>query len=386
MSNLRDKYAFVGVGLTKQGRLPDLNVNELMTQAILRALDDAGMEKSELDGYIFQPSFGGPTGTAPLIGAGIQARFAWELQAGSTTGISSVTAAIGALEAGLCQACVVGYSTSASSMSVLVGEGASTKSTWGAFGFYAPVSIAAGMARRYRHLYGLTDQQLGSVALTFREYANKRPEAVMYARKLTMDEYLKSRMIVEPMRARDCCLVNDGAVALIITSAERAKQYKNRPVYIMGYGLDHSISTIKQSSEEMWHWDGFVTRKAADSAFNMAGVTLKDVDVAQLYDAFTMFVISQLESYGICGKGEAGAFVEAGNLKLDGEFPCNTSGTELSWSYLQGFTHLTEGIRQLRGESGECQVKDAEICMVTGLGGSMEPAIGSGAACCILRR
>ena len=116
----------------------------------------------------------------------------------------------------------------------------------------------------------------------------------------------------------------------------------------------------------------------------MAGITLKDVDVAEIYDAFTIFLLSQLESYGVCKKGEASSFIESGNLKLDGQFPCNTSGTALSWGYLMGFTQLTEGIRQLRGEAGECQVKDAEICLVTGLGGTFDN--GSAATCSILRR
>jgi len=385
--SLKDKYAFISIGLTKQGRVPELDVNELATQAILLALEDAGMGKDELDGYIYQTGFGGgPVGTAPLIAAGIPAKFCWEMQAGSTTAIAAMIAAIGAMEAGLCQACVLVYSTSASSMGVMVGEEAKSKSTWGAYGFYAYVAVAAGMLRRYRHLYSLTDQQLGSVAVTLRDYANKRPEAVMYNQKLTMEDYLNSRFIVEPIRARDCCLVNDGAVALIITSAERAKNYKKRPVYIMGYGLDHSVREIWQSRRALWDWDGFVVQKAGENAFNMAGITLQDVDVAMMYDAFTIFLLSGLESYGICGRGEAGAFVEEGNLRLDGAWPSNTSGTELSWSYLQGFTNLTEGIRQMRSESGECQVKDAEICMVTGLGGAAEPAYGSGAACCILRR
>ena len=385
--SLKDKYAFISIGLTKQGRVPELDVNELATQAILLALEDAGMGKDELDGYIYQTGFGGgPVGTAPLIAAGIPAKFCWEMQAGSTTAIAAMIAAIGAMEAGLCQACVLVYSTSASSMGVMVGEEAKSKSTWGAYGFYAYVAVAAGMLRRYRHLYSLTDQQLGSVAVTLRDYANKRPEAVMYNQKLTMEDYLNSRFIVEPIRARDCCLVNDGAVALIITSAERAKNYKKRPVYVMGYGLDHSVREIWQSRRALWDWDGFVVQKAGENAFNMAGITLQDVDVAMMYDAFTIFLLSGLESYGICGRGEAGAFVEEGNLRLDGAWPSNTSGTELSWSYLQGFTNLTEGIRQMRSESGECQVKDAEICMVTGLGGAAEPAYGSGAACCILRR
>jgi len=385
--SVRDKYAFVGVGLTKQGKVPELSANELGAQAILSALEDSGMKKNEIDGYIFQPGIGGgPVGNAPVWAAGVPAKFCWEMQSGGATGISTVAAAIGAMEAGLCSACILLHASSASSIGVVVGAGGDQRSTHGAYGYYAPISVAAGIARRWMHLYGLTKRQLGSVALTLREYANKRPEAVMHAKQMTMEDYLNSRMIVEPMAVADCCLVNDGAVALIITSRERAKDCKKRPVYVMGYGVDHSGREVSRSSEAIWHWDGFVTEKAKETAFQTAGITLTDVDVAEMYDAFTIFLLAQLESYGICGRGEAGAFVEAGNLRLGGKWPSNTSGTELSWSYLQGFTHLTEGIRQMRGESGECQVNGAEIAMVTGLGGMMEPGTGSGAACCILRR
>jgi len=233
------------------------------------------------------------------------------------------------------------------------------------------------------HLYGLTREQLGSIAVTFRENANKRPDAVMYEKKLTMNDYLSARFIVEPLCLYDCCLVNDGAAAIIVAPAEKARDYKKPPVYIMGYGTDHSIRELGRSPQALYHFDGFVTRKAGENAFKMAGVTLKDVDVAEFYDAFTPFFLSQLEAYGVCGRGEAGAFVQAGNIKLKGSFPCNTSGTELSWSYLQGFSHLTEGIRQMRGACGECQIKDAEICMVTGLG---PPMPGGLATCCIIRR
>jgi acetyl-CoA acetyltransferase len=385
--SVKDKYAFVGVGLTKQGKIPELGVNELAAEAILLALEDSGMKKEEIDGCIFQPGMGGgPVGNAPLWAAGIPAKFCWQMQAGGATGISTVAAAVGAMEAGLCQACVLLHASSASSMGYVVGAGGEQRSTHGAYGYFAPVSVAAGIAKRWMHLYGLTKTQLGSVSLTLREYANRRPEAVMHAKKLTMDDYLSSRIIVEPLGVADCCLVNDGAVALIITSAERAKNCKKRPVYVMGYGMDHSGREVARSSEAIWHWDGFVTDRAKEAAFNTAGITLQDVDVAELYDAFTIFLLAQLESYGICGKGEAGAFVEEGNLRLEGRWPSNTSGTELSWSYLQGFTHLTEGVRQLRSEGGQCQVKDAEIAMVTGLGGMLEPGAGSGAACCILRR
>lgn len=385
--SIKDKYAFVGLGLTKMGKIPEFSVNELAAQAILLALEDSGMKKEEIDGYIYQQGLGGgPEGNAPTWAAGIPAKFCWQMQAGGATGISTVAAAIGAIEAGLCKSCLLVHASSASSMGLTIGAGGDQRSTQGAYGYYAPVSVAAGIARRWMHLYGLTRQQLGSIALTLREYANKRPEAVMHMRKMTMEDYLNARIIVEPLGVPDCCLVNDGAVAMIITSAERAKDYKKQPVYVMGYGLDHSGRQIAQSSEAIWHWDGFVVEKAKENAFNMAGITLKDIDVAEMYDAFTIFLLAQLEAYGICEKGEAGAFVEAGNLRLNGAWPSNTSGTELSWSYMQGFTHLAEGIRQMRGEGGECQVKDAEIAMVTGLGGMLEPGTGSGASCCILRR
>ena len=385
--SIKDKYAFAGVGLTKQGKLPEFTTNELAAQAILLALEDSGMRKEEIDGYIYQQGIGGgPIMTAPIRDVGIPANFCWEMMTGGATGITTVAAAIGAMEAGLCQACLLVHATSASSMGVLVGAGTEERSTFGAYGYYGPVAQAAWIARRHMHLYGLTKGQLGSIAVTLREHANKRPEAVMYARKLSMDDYLNARMIAEPLGKFDCCLVNDGAVALIITPAERAKNYKKPPVYVMGIGMDTSVRVMRRTPQAIWFHDGLVTEKAKEAAFNTAGITLKDVDVAEMYDAFTPFLLSQLEAYGICGRGEAGPFVEAGNLRLDGAWPCNTSGTELSWSYLQGFTHLTEGIRQMRGEAGACQVKDAEICMVTGLGGSLEPAAGSAAACSILRR
>ena len=343
--SIKDKYAFVGVGLTKQGRVPELDFNELAAQAILQALEDAGMKKDELDGYIYQPGFdGGPDKTAPVQAAGIPVKFSWEIQSGGASAISSIAMAIGAFEAGLCQACVLVHSTSAASRQMMIGEDPEAVGVTAAYGYFAPVAHAASMTNRYRHLYGLTERQLGSLAVTLRDYANKRPEAVMYRQKLSLEDYLNSRFIVYPVRARDCCLVNDGAVALIITSAEKARDCRKNPVYVMGLGTDHSIRDMRRFPGGIWHFDGFITEEARQAAFNTAGITIKDVDVAQLYDAFTIFVVSQLESYGICGRGEAGAYIEEGNLGLAGALPCNTSGTLHSWSYLQGFTHLMKAL------------------------------------------
>lgn len=384
--SIRDKYAFAGVGVSRLGKVPGRTASELAVDAINAAIADAGIPRSEVDGYIYQPAFdGGPEGNEPLIAAGLPARFAWQLQAGSTTGISSVISAIGALETGQCNACIVLYATSAASRQIVVGGGSEQPSTMGAHGFFAPVSIAAGMAQRYRSQYGLTDKQLGTVAVTLRNNANRRPGAVMHDRPLTMEEYLSTPYLVEPLRKYDCCLVNDGAVALLITSAERARDLRRPPVYVMGYGLDHSLRSLADSSTGLWHWDGFDATRAKEQAFSTAGVTLADVDVAMLYDAFSMFFVAGLEAYGFCGRGEAGAFIEDGNIAIGGSIPCNTSGTALSWGYMQGFTQLVEGVRQMRGEGGATQVKDAEICLVTGLGGSFEPAIGSSMACCLLR-
>jgi acetyl-CoA acetyltransferase len=385
LTSIRDKYAFIGIGLTKLGKLPDMTPDELAAQAITLAIEDAGLKKNEVDGYIYQQGMGGGLNdTIPLQMVGIPAHLVWQAASLGAYANVMVTMAIGAMEAGLCHTCVLVYASSAANRRGGSTPPAGAGNTPGAYGWYGPGATAASMARRFMHNYGLTREQLGSIALTLREYANQRPEAVMYDKKITMEDYLDARMIVEPLCLYDFCLVNDGAVALIITSAERARSCKKRPVYVMGYGVDHSLRTIGQSPEAVHHFDGFVTEKAGEHAFEMAGVTIDDVDVAQLYDAFTIFLLSQLESYGICCRGEAGAFVADGNLKLDGRFPSNTSGTGLSWGYLMGFTQLTEGIRQMRGEGGACQVKDAEICLVTGLGGMVDS--GSAATCCLLRR
>jgi acetyl-CoA acetyltransferase len=384
--SIRDKYAFAGVGLTKLGKVLEMTPDELAARAITLALEDAGIRPDEVDGYIYQGGIaGGLSDTLPLQMVGIPASMVWQAASLGSYANVMVAMAIGAMESGLCQTCVLVHATSAASRR---GGGAGPMgtdgNTPGAYGWYGPGATAACMAQRFIHLYGLTREQLGSVSLTLREYANRRPEAVMHDKAITMDDYLNARMVVEPLCLYDFCLVNDGAVALIITSAEKARTLKKPPVYVMGYGIDHSLREMGKSPEAIHHFDGFVAEKAAEQAFGMAGITIKDIDVAEFYDAFTIFLLSQIESYGFCGKGEGGAFVQEGNLKPGGQLPANTSGTSLSWGYLMGFTQLTEGIRQMRGEGGECQVIDAEICLVTGLGGMVDN--GSAATCCILRR
>jgi acetyl-CoA acetyltransferase len=383
--SIKDKYAFVGLGITPLGRLPDFTPDELAAQAIARALADAGLKPSDIDGYIYQQGMGGGlSDTIPLQMTGITAPVVWQVASLGSQANTMVMMAVNAMECGLADTFLLVHASSAASRKGGYGMPPPSDSTPGAYGWYGPGATAACMAQRYMHEYGLKREQLGAVALTLRENANKRPDAVMHGKAITMDDYLNARMVVEPLCLLDFCLVNDGAVALIITSKDRARACKKKPVFVMGCGIDHSLRVMGKAPGAIHHFDGFVAERAKEQAFKTAGITLKDIDVAEFYDAFTIFLLSQLEAYGVCKKGEAGDFAAAGNLKLTGSFPCNTSGTALSWGYLMGFTQITEGIRQMRGEAGPTQVKDAETCLVTGLGGMVD--VGSAATCCILRK
>jgi len=220
------------------------------------------------------------------------------------------------------------------------------------------------IARRYMHEYGLTNRQFGAVAVTFRKHASLNPIAQM-RNPISIDDYENSRWIVEPLHLLDCCLVSDGGRALIVTSAERARNLKQSPVYIMGAGQGHPFNDPLQ--RQTMTVTGAM--ESGKTAFAMAGITPKDVDVCAIYDSFTFVVPMQLEDLGFCGKGEGGAFVEEGRIALGDELPTNTSGGLLSEVYIQGWVGTHEAVRQLRGDCGERQVPDAEVALVTSSGG-----------------
>ncbi len=382
--NMRDKYAFVGTGVTRQGRIEDLTGHELAVQAALSAIEDAGLKKSDINGYICQQAPGGAHANEVVRDTGIRARLIWEIAGTGTHGVGIFISAIGALESGICDTVMLVYSTSPSSLRLRAKGNTGEARPEGVYGLYGAAGIAAAWAKRYMHMYGITEPQLGQVAVTLRENANRRPEAMMYDRKLSMDDYLNSRYIAEPLRLFDCCLVNDGAVALILTTAEKAKNLRRPPIFVMGYGQDFSVGEMARSPESVLQFDGAITRRVSREVMGRAGIEIKDIDVAQFYDAFTINIIDQLSGYGFCKRGEEGAFIEEGNIRIGGLLPCNTSGTELSWGYMHIWTHFLEAIRQLRGEGGETQVKDAEICLVTG--GLSAIDFGLSSACFLLRR
>jgi acetyl-CoA acetyltransferase len=229
------------------------------------------------------------------------------------------------------------------------------------YGYATPPQQYAMQARAYMHQYGVVAEDLGRVAISQRNYAMASPRAMMRT-PLTMEDYLASRWIVEPLRLFDCCLETDAAVAVVVTTTERARGLAQRPVLISAaaYGSGHNLYSN--------HRGDIGTSAAADLAprlYAMAGIGPKEVDVAELYDAFTPLVLVQLEDYGFCKKGDAAAFVADGNVSPGGSLPVNTHGGHLSEGYVHGLNHVAEAVSQLRGDAGSRQVVGAEVALST---------------------
>jgi len=232
------------------------------------------------------------------------------------------------------------------------------------FGLVRPVDQIAMLARRHMHEYGTTSEQLGAVAVAFRKHAARNPAAMM-REPMTLADHQASRMVSDPLRKLDCCLETDGALAVVLTSLERARDLRQRPAVVLaaaqGTGPEHVVmANYHQPSmletPSLW---------AARELWARAGVLPSDVDCAQFYDAFSPLVVFSLEEYGFCKPGEGGAFCENGRLEWpDGALPANTSGGGLSEAYVHGFNLILEGVRQVRGSSSS-QVSDASVCLVT---------------------
>jgi acetyl-CoA acetyltransferase len=225
-------------------------------------------------------------------------------------------------------------------------------------------------AQRHMALYGTTSEQLGWVAVNARRNASLNPNAVMRD-LITIEDHQSSRWIVEPLHLFDCCLISDGGVAILVTSADRAKDLKQPGVPILGMGQGHTLETLER--KDWWylpHQQDCVSR-----AYQMAGLGPKDIHVAQLYDNFTISVLFWLEHAGFCAPGDSGPFVDGGTrIALEGELPLNTAGGNLSESYMQGWLHVVEAVHQMRGNAGSRQVARAETCLVTGRGMTLNTA------------
>lgn len=366
-TSLKDKIAIVGVGATAQGKLPGSTPVTLATEAFKRALDDAGLHKRQVDGLLTMPGTTSPEGSLNYLRMGetlgIDPRYTGSMTMGGGTCGALIQNAAMAIECGLAETVACVFADTARTGNYRFGRAAGWGDSWGIWGMYGAAANSAMAASRHMALYGTTSRQLGNVAVACRRHASMNPDAVMRER-FTVDDHQASRMVVEPFHLLDCCLISDGGVCLIVTSAERARDLRQKPVLIAGMGQAYTTQNMER--EDWWYVPH--QKNALDDAYRMAGLGPRDIDVAQLYDNFTMSVILWLEHAGFCGRGEGGPFTEGGRIELGGELPVNTAGGNLSESYMEGWLHAVEGVRQMRGSCGERQVPGAETCLVTGRG------------------
>lgn len=375
---MKPRAAIVGIGESRLGVVPDRSALQLQSDAAAAALADAGLTMRDVDGLVTTPvrvaNWGMPCGVVASH-LGIRPAYLSTLDLAGASGCAMIHHAAMAIEGGQCNTvlCVAGQNLlSNRSRSAAIQSMAESGGAHAQFEVpYGPLipSLYALIAQRHMHEFGTTEDQMAAVAVTLRKHASLNPNAHMRD-PITVETVLKSRMITSPLKLLDCALVSDGAACAIVTSAERARALRKPPVYLLGqgYGLSHS---------HVGEYPNFTHSGAASSgraAFVTAGLTTKDIDVAKLYDCFSITVIVELEDLGFCPKGEGGRFVGDGHIALDGSLPVTTHGGLLSAGHPGlggGFFHVLEAARQLRGDAGARQVKDAEIALVHGNGGAI---------------
>lgn len=373
---LRDRYAIVGVGQSKIGKVPGSSALTLLVDAMTSAVEDSGLRKEDVDGIVCR----GPDEVYThhqRIGQllGVDAGFSTTVDNGGASQILSVILAVLAIDAGLCEVAVCGYGRDSWSRThrseekresvSLVPEEQTAAEFGPEFGLFGATAQHAFGARRHMERYGTTQEQLGAVALAYREHATRNPEA--YIREpLTMEQYLGARRIVEPFGLFDCSVPVDAAGAVVVTTMERARTLRHPPAAIRGFGTFNNLRGW--AADE--HMTTTAAKRSGEKAYAMAGIGPRDVGTAQLYDCFTYMAMVQLEDYGFCAKGEGGPFAASGALRLDGALPSNTSGGQLSEGHCEGMLQILEGVRQVRGDlPPERQAPRADVALVSGHGG-----------------
>jgi acetyl-CoA acetyltransferase len=366
-SEARGKAAIVGVAdaVSPTGSL-DSTASRLEALMIREALDDAGLSLSDVDAVF---SAGDPMGVVELLR--IQPRYTDSTSIGGASFEAHVEHAAAAIALGLCEVAVTVHAQTPRSrrldMGPMRGRGANPQREWEApYGLPMPRGAYALAASRHMAQYGTTSQHLAQIAVSTRQWATMNPRA-RFQEPITIDDVLSSRLVAEPLHLLDCCLVTDGAGAVVLVSAARASDLRKAPAYVLGTGTSLTHRMISQMPE-LTVTPGAVS---GPKAFSMAGIKPDEVDVAMLYDSFTITVLLALEDLGFCPKGEGGPFVEDGKLGPGGSFPTNCNGGGLSYTHpgMYGIFLLVEAVRQLRGESGRRQVEGAQVAVAHGTGG-----------------
>jgi acetyl-CoA acetyltransferase len=361
------EIAIVGAAeTTRLGVIPDVSNIQLHAESALNALEDAGLKTSDIDGI----ACAGESPVAMSHYLGLVPNWVDGTAVGGCSFMIHVRHAAAAISAGLCKTVLITHGESGRSRVGISRPPASPASLVGQFelpfGPMGPPSLFTIPVLRYMKETGLTDEQLAMVAVVQREWAAKNPRAMM-KEPITVADVLNSRMIAYPFRLFECCLVTDGGGALIVTSAERARDMKQKPVYILGTGESVETPMVSQM-EDFTRSRAF--RVAGPNAFKAAGIAHKDVDHLMIYDAFAHLPIYGLEDLGFVGRGEAGAFISERNTAIGGKLPMNTNGGGLSYTHtgMYGMFALQESVRQMRG-TAPAQVQGAKISVCHGVGG-----------------
>jgi acetyl-CoA acetyltransferase len=368
MTSVKQQVAIVGAAETTElGTIPHLSTIELHADAARNAIADCGIDPKQIDGV----ACAGQSPVAVAQYLGITPRYVDGTSVGGCSFMLHVRHAAAALVTGMCDVVLITH-----------GESGRSRVATGGFGGFGGASLAGQFEMpygptgpptmfpigvlRYMKEFGLTHEQLAMVAVVQREWAARNPRAMMRD-PITVEDVLASRMIAYPMHLLECCLVTDGGGALVLTRAERARDFPTPPVYVMGTGESSETPMVSQMED-------FTTSKAfrvaSRQAFNEAGITHGDVDHLMIYDAFAHLPIYGLEDLGFVGRGEAGAFIEEGNTRPGGRLPLNTNGGGLSYTHtgMYGMFALQEAVRQVRG-TAPAQVPDVEISVAHGVGG-----------------
>lgn len=362
----RAKTAIVGAATFGQGKAPGYEASDLAAIASTMALEDAGLTLADVDGLFFCHPTDTMGGLSFAQYLGIQPKVVDNSRTGGSAFQTYVEHAAYLLDAGAIDCALIAYG---SNQATATGKLVSTVQPMRYEAPYKPlnpVSSYALAAARYMHQYGATKEQFGEVALAARKWAQLNPEAFKRD-PLTMEDYLGSRLVSDPLSVLDCCLVTDGAAAIVMTRADRARDLKRKPVSVLGAAQETHHREIG------WLEDLTVTaaKRSGERAYARAGLTPADIDVVQVYDAFTINTILFLEDLGFCPKGEGARFVQDGRIAPGGSLPVNTNGGGLSCCHpgMYGLFPLVESVRQLRGEAGDRQIPGAAHAIAHGNGG-----------------